>query len=90
MIGFASSLSGSVAAAIPTAAIATVTGIDDTGVTAAVVLARLAVRFAPRPAGNAEQAGDRGTHHEDSNHPDENLAQILAPSAVDTLKGNWR
>ncbi|WP_156134238.1 hypothetical protein [Ensifer sp. ZNC0028] len=90
MIGFFSSLNGSVAATVPAAAIAAITGIDATGVAPAVVVARSAVRFSGLPAGNAEQAGNRGTHQEDSNHPDKNLAQILTPSAVDTLKGNRR
>lgn len=78
--------SGSIAA-IPATTIATVAGIDTT---TSVVLTRPAHRPALRPAGNAEQAGNRRTQHEDSNHPDENLAQILASSAVDTLKGNQR
>ncbi|QRY65389.1 hypothetical protein JVX98_07045 (plasmid) [Ensifer sp. PDNC004] len=90
MIGFSSSLNGSVAATVPAAAIAAITGIDATGVATSVVLTRPALRLALRPAGNAEQAGNRGTHQEDPNHPDENLAQILASSAVYTLKGNQR
>ena len=80
----------SVAATVPAAAIAAVTGINTTGMAPAVVLTRPALRLALRPAGNAEQAGNRRTQHEDPNHPDENLAQILASSAVDTLKGNQR
>lgn len=88
MIGHASSLNGSVAATVPAAAIAAITGIDATGVAPAVVVARSAVRFSRLPTGHAEEACDRGTQHEDPNHPDENLAHILAPSAVDTLKGN--
>lgn len=86
MIGHTASPSGSIAAAIPATTIAAVTAIDTTG----VVLARPALRLALWPAGNAEQAGNRRTQHEDPNHPDENLAQILASSAVDTLKGNQR
>jgi hypothetical protein len=90
MIGHTASPSGSIAAAIPATTIAAVTGIDTTGVAASVILARPALRLALRPAGNAEQAGNRRTQHEDPNHPDENLAQILASSAVDTLNGNQR
>lgn len=90
MIGHTASPSGSIAAAIPATTTAAVTGIDTTGVATSVVLARPALRPALRPAGNAEQAGNRRTQHEDPNHPDENLAQILASSAVDTLKGNQR
>ena len=90
MMRHAASPSGSVAATVPAAAVAAITGIDATGVATSVVLTRPAVRPALRPAGNAEQAGNRRTKHEDPNHPDENLAQILASSAVDTLKGNQR
>jgi len=90
MIGHTASPSGSIAAAIPATTIAAVTGIDTTGVATSVILARPALRLALRPAGNAEQAGNRRTQHEDPNHPDENLAQILASSAVDTPKGNQR
>ncbi|OCP02796.1 MULTISPECIES: hypothetical protein [unclassified Ensifer] len=90
MIGHTSSAGGSVSAATVPAAIAAVTSIDGTGITPAVVLARSAIRLARRQAGNAEQAGDCGTYDKDPNHPDKNLAQILAPSAVDTLKGNQR
>ena len=92
MIAQAVALAGarSVAATVPAAAVAAVTGIDTAGVTPAVILALSDIRLARWPTSNAEQAGNRGTHDEDPNHPDENLAQILAPSAVDTLKGNRR
>lgn len=74
----------SVAAAISTAAIAaTVTGKDDAGIAGTIVLARLGVRLAPGIAGGPEQGGH---HHRDDHY----LAQILTPSAVDTLKGNRR
>jgi len=79
-----------ISAASVTAIATAVTGKDDAGIAPAIVLARSAMRLARRPAGNTEQAGDRGTQHADPNHPDKNLAQILAPSAVDTLKGNQR
>ncbi|MEI2300875.1 hypothetical protein [Ensifer sp. MJa1] len=89
MIGYALS-SGSVAATVPATAIAAVIGIDATGIAPAIILSRSAIRLALWPASNAKQAGDCGTHDEDPNHPDKNLAQILASSAVDTLKGNRR
>ncbi len=79
----------SVAAAISTAAIAaTVTGKDDAGIAGTIVLARLGVRLAPGIAGGPEQGGHH--HRDDRNHPENYLAQILTPSAVDTLKGNRR
>jgi hypothetical protein len=92
MIGQAADLADdlSVAATVPTAAIAAVTGINTTGMPPAVVLTRPVLPFAPRPTTNTKQSGDRGTHQEDPNNPHEKLAQILAPSTVDTLKGNQR
>ncbi|MBK5566437.1 hypothetical protein [Ensifer sp. SSB1] len=90
MIGHTASPSGSIAATISAAAIATVSGGGEPGISGSVVLARSAIQFAPWPTGYAEQAGNRRAQHKDPNHPDENLAQIPAPSAVDTLKGNRR
>ncbi len=85
------SVTAAVSTALSTGAIAVaVAGEDDTGIPGSAVLPRSSMRLALWPAGDTEQAGNRRAQHKDPNHPDENLAQIPAPSAVDTLKGNRR
>ena len=80
---------GSVAAAVSTAAIAAVAGIaSSTDVTGTVVLARPGIGLTAGVAGGPIEDCQR--RRDDRNHPDDYLAHILAPSAVDTLKGNRR
>ncbi|WVT75811.1 hypothetical protein QM996_26645 (plasmid) [Sinorhizobium chiapasense] len=79
----------SVAATISTAAIAaTVAAKDDAGIAGSIVFAPFAIRLTLGAASNPEQS----RYRRDANHnnPENYLAQILAPSAVDTLKGNQR
>lgn len=90
MIGNASASSSYsvAAAAISAAAItAAVPGKDDTSIAGAIVLPRLD-RLVPGTAGDPEQGGyRRGADH---HHPEDYLAQITAPSAVDNVEGNQR
>lgn len=69
-------------------AIAAVAGKDDTGVARTIVPPRLGIRPAPGISGGPDQGGNH--RHENHNHPEEYLAQIPAPSAVDYVEGNQR
>lgn len=86
MIGNASTSSSySVAAAAAIAA--AVPAKHDTGIAGAIVLTRLD-RLVPGTAGDPAQGGyRRGADH---HHPEDYLAQIPAPSAVDYVEGNQR
>lgn len=69
-------------------AIAAVAGKDDTGIPGSIVVARVGIRLAPGIAGGPDQGGNH--RHENHNPPEEYLAQIPAPSAVDYVEGNQR
>ncbi len=87
MIGNAPGGRCSIAATVSAAAIATAIA-EGTGVAGAIVFARLGIGFTT----GIDRSPIQDRHHgrDDHNHPENHLAHILAPSAVDTLKGNRR